>query len=92
MPHLFWGIAATPHIFYLQLYKAKPVAVNLATGFFLPDFNFEFTAALGTAYVTDSLYTFNPELCFAVLALNIFVSFAVTDFVLLTDKKVLHRR
>ena len=53
-------------------------------------FNLKFSAALGTAYVTLTLDTLDPELCFAVFTLDVAVGFAVADFVFLSYKKVLY--
>ena len=54
-------------------------------------FNLEFSAALGTAYVTLTLDTLDPEFCFAVFTLDVAVGFAIADFVFLSYEKVFNR-
>ena len=62
--------------------------MKFGNGFLLSYSDFEFLSAFGTADIVRTLSAFDTELCFAVLALYIFVSFSVSYLVFLADKEV----
>ncbi len=56
----------------------------------LSDCNGKILFAFWTAYSVVALLAFNPERCFAMLALDVAVCFSVSDFVFIADEEVLH--